>query len=150
MKLSFLMASGILLLVLSACAHPQQSNTRSPRESRGTTAGSPSGDALPEGIYVGRCCQGGSVREFLPCNTHDVWWLTGNLEKIAAHSEDWKRRGWPATDDSDYAFLRVRATPGPKGHYGYMGVFSRELEIDAVIEIHDYRTGDCGPEDDGA
>lgn len=76
------------------------------------------------GIYE----SGFEVDAFRPCNEDEAWWV--------AEGEELRRR-YRETVTRDYqpVYVVVRGEVGPRGAFGHMGAYDRELRVREVVEL---------------
>ena len=95
-----------------------------------TGTGSP---ALLRGHYS----QGFEVDAFRECGSDESWWVTqaGPL-----------RERYRALNPSQYqsVYVELRGEAGPRGQYGHLGQYRRELAVSEVMIIRAEAEGDCG------
>lgn len=76
-----------------------------------------------------------------PCHSDDRWWMSGGVVEIwkfvDTHPEI--KTGAIGFD----VFVRVRGKLSPQGRYGHMGAYSRQLEVQQVLDIHVPNPADC-------
>jgi len=73
----------------------------------------------------------------LPNNPLEKWWIVAAPPDFAAMI-----KGVPAVGGSRIMFARVYATLGPRGHYGHLGMASREVAIGSIIELRQFEESD--------
>ena len=73
----------------------------------------------------------------LPNNPLEKWWIVAVPPDFEAMIS-----GVPAISGSRIMFARVYATLGPRGHYGHLGMASREVAIGAIIELRQFEESD--------
>ena len=76
-----------------------------------------------EGVYSGYYVWGFEVSAFYPQGARERWWLVRH-GKIDLHELN-----------GSEVYLAVRGTLTPKGKYGHLGGYDRELYVTDVIEL---------------
>ena len=87
-------------------------------------------------LLVGHYSQGFEVDAFRPCGSEEVWWVTEGDEL---------RDKYRALSPEQYeeVYVELRAQTGPRGQYGHMGAYTRELATDEIIQIRPAAETDC-------
>lgn len=101
--------------------------------------------ALPEGVYRGQYVVGFETRWFTPCGTDQRWWIPRDLDEVTRFITHLPKEAGPHGWDNARLFLKARAIPGATGNFGYLGKYSRELDVLEVLEVREFRTSDCEP-----
>jgi hypothetical protein len=99
--------------------------------------------ALREGVYQGRFVVGHETSWFTPCGTDERWWVPRDLEEVTRFIAQSPRVAGPHGWDNARVFLKARAIPSATGTYGHLGKYSRELDVLEVLEVREFRVGDC-------
>lgn len=73
----------------------------------------------------------------LPNDPLEKWWIVAVPPDFEAMIS-----GVPIVDGSRIIFARVYATLGPRGHYGHLGMASREVTIGAMVELRQFEESD--------
>ena len=73
----------------------------------------------------------------LPNNPLEKWWIVAVPPDFEAMI-----RGVPSIGGSRVMFARVYATLGPPGHYGHLGMATREVAIRAIVELRQFEESD--------
>jgi hypothetical protein len=83
--------------------------------------------------FAGLYAAGFEVESFQPCGSGESWWVTDGEEL---------RTRYRALAGSSYepVYVVVRGTAGPRGRYGHLAAYERELAVAEVLEI---RRGAC-------
>lgn len=81
---------------------------------------------------------GFEVSAFQPCGTEAQWWVVGGDSIVERYTRLVQQSYSPV-----YVSLRGRA--GPEGTFGHLGAYTRELEVDRVVEMRAARPGECEP-----
>ena len=101
----------------------------------------PPSTPLPGKIYAGLYVLAEHESSLTPCNTTDRWDVKGFApeldEFLQAHPE--VRGGHGVAQ----VFVRLRGELSDQGHYGHIGVYSRQLTITEVIEVRAPTINDC-------
>ena len=95
--------------------------------------------AGPERLEVvrGHYSLGFEVDSFRECGSEESWWVT-DAGPLRARYQELS----PAQYQSVYVELRGEA--GPRGQYGHMGAYARELSVDEVLLVRAAAASDCG------
>ena len=88
-------------------------------------------------VLAGHYSQGFEVDAFRPCGSEESWWVTEGTELRARYQ---------ALSPKQYqeVYVEVRGHAGPRGRYGHLGAYTRELAAGEVIEIRPATETDCG------
>jgi hypothetical protein len=96
---------------------------------------------FPLGIrdWKGQYRSGFEISSFQPCGSDEVWWATGNLEKIYSVIEP------PATISNEVAtvYVELKGSVGFEGNYGHLGVYNRQINVKDVYVIQAEIPKDC-------
>jgi len=96
----------------------------------------------PPDVFAGRFESGFETSAFHPCGSEEQWWVT-------ADSGAWARLHAPParTDSGGYleavAFVRLRGRRSPRGEYGHVGAYDRELRVTEVLEVRPPAEAEC-------
>ncbi len=124
----------MVLLALCGCA-TSEAAAGLPALADAEAAGLP---ALPDGVYSGEWVTGFETSLFTPCGTNYRWWMDG----AAFEAEGQFFREHPHADPRAL-WVSVRGTPSATGPNGHLGQYSRKLTAREVLELREYRRGDC-------
>jgi len=108
-------------------------------------ANPPAAPALPRGMYEGELIHGFEISAFIVCGSHDRWWTEGNLDPVWAHEN--QVPGESTSFFTAHLYLRLIGTPSASGNYGHLGSYPRRLDVDEVLEVHEWQHTDCKPRD---
>ena len=89
-----------------------------------------------DGRYMGFYAQGFEVDGFRPCGSDESWWVTEGAELRTRYRE-------LTTRQYEEVYVELRGQVGPRGRYGHLGAYTRELSVDEVITIRPIHPGDC-------
>ena len=107
----------------------------------GCANASRSAGAIPDDpIEYAGCIRLGFEQAFfvpLPNRPDEKWWIVD-----APHDFESMATAIPVVDGSQVMFARVYATLGPRGHYGHLGMATREVAIAAIIELRQFEESD--------
>ncbi len=106
-------------------------------------ANPPPAPALARGVYEGVYVDGFEVSAFIACGSKERWWTKGNLGEVTQYEKQHPDNATPAGWSAARLFVRLDATPSATGNFGHLGSYPRELQVHEVIEVRDYRDGDC-------
>ncbi len=99
--------------------------------------------ALPRGVYDGEYIHGFETSAFIACGSTVKWWTEGVWNEVTAfekqHPEIISPTGWRTSR----LYLRVVGTPSATGNYGHLGSYPRQFDVDQLLELREYREGDC-------
>ena len=80
--------------------------------------------------YHGHYNVGFEVNEFKPCGIDEMWWIGA----------------WPEEEKIEFGaspeYLEVFGTVTPRGRYGHLGAYKREIHIHKII-VRDIPRKDC-------
>ncbi len=79
---------------------------------------------------------GFEVEAFEPCGSPEKWWVVRGDELNARYRQF---VGAPY----EPVFIVVRGQVGPRGRYGHLGLYNRELVVQQVLEIRPLSEADC-------
>ena len=87
-------------------------------------------------VLAGHYSQGFEVDAFRPCGSEESWWVTQGAEL---------RSRYQALSPRQYqeVYVELRGDAGPRGQYGHLGAYTRELAAREVIEIRPAAEADC-------
>jgi hypothetical protein len=89
--------------------------------------------------HRGHFSYGFETSAFRPCNSDEVWWVTG--EGANALIEQY---GNAAPADYEEVYAEVRGQVSEPGSYGHLGAYQRELSVTEVVEVRAKGEEDCG------
>ena len=86
---------------------------------------------------AGHYSQGFEVESSRPCGTEERWWVTEGEEQ---------RERYRALSPKEYeeVYVELRGRTGPRGEYGHMGAYARELAAGEVLLMRGADDDDCG------
>ena len=93
-------------------------------------------EPVPE-IHAGFYRAGFEEDGFSPCESGEEWWVVDGQELRARYAETAER-------DYEPVYAVVRGETGPRGAFGHLGAYDRELRVTEVLEVRAPREGDCG------
>ena len=93
-----------------------------------------------EKVYRGRVAFGFEASDFSPCGSDALWWITGSDETYTELYDSYRALG---VDWYQHAYAEVRGSRSGKGEYGHLGIYSRELEVEEVLEVRLLDEGEC-------
>jgi len=87
-------------------------------------------------ILAGHYSQGFEVDAFRPCGSEEKWWVTEGEEL---------REKYRALAPKQYeeVYVELRGQAGPRGEFGHLGSYNREMVAGEVIEIRPAADTDC-------
>jgi hypothetical protein len=85
----------------------------------------------------GHYSQGFEVDSFRECGSEESWWVT-DAEPLRSRYRDL------ATAQHQSVYVELRGEAGPRGRYGHLGGYTRELSVDQVLVIRAASDDDCG------
>ena len=91
---------------------------------------------LAEEQFAGYYSQGFEVDAFRPCGSDEKWWVTEGTEL---------RSRYAALSPKQYeeVYVELRGQAGPRGEFGHLGSYNREMVAGEVIEIRPAADTDC-------
>lgn len=92
---------------------------------------------LPRGVYEGRYVSGFETSDFYVCGSFQRWWASGDLCAVTDFENLHPERLYQSL------YLKVVATPSATGNHGHLGQYVRELEVEEILELREYRESDC-------
>jgi len=95
----------------------------------------PTSDAAPDGLVS----IGFEVSAFEPCDSDEIWWMTGSDAVYEELDELYQE---VVGDDGGPAYARLHGVRSTKGSYGHLGAYDREFRVTQIIDV-------VGPEGSG-
>lgn len=78
---------------------------------------------------------GFEVEAFRPCGSSEDWWVT-TADELRSRAERLSGTSRPV-----YAVVRARVSP--RGEYGHLGQYPRQVSVVEVLEMRPARSSDC-------
>ena len=87
-------------------------------------------------LLAGHYSQGFEHDGFRPCGSDELWWVTEGTEL---------RQRYQALSPAQYeeVYVELRGHAGPRGQFGHLGAYARELDAGEVVEIRPAQDSDC-------
>jgi hypothetical protein len=101
------------------------------------------GRALESGTWEGFFTAGRAGRIFRPCGSRASWWVQNppfgeTADELEQQYESLTTRPY------EPIYIRFRGEASRKGQYGPLGSYQRVVYVQEILDIREYRDGDCG------